>query len=131
MEKKLILLFSHNLTRIQIDDAKNQLGITKFLDLPSGLQKLWSNVPPEIETVDGYLNPIREWLETNANSGDYLLVQGDFGATCHFVQWAFANNIIPVYSTTKRIHTEQEHENGDIEIKKSFRHQMFRRYPEK
>ena len=46
--KKMFLLFSHNLTQIQIDDAKNNLDIEKFVSLSQDLQELWSNIPSDL-----------------------------------------------------------------------------------
>jgi hypothetical protein len=128
MNKKLILLFSHTLSPYQVTDARLNLSVNEIVPLPGNLLKKWSNVPPEIESLAGYLNDIRLWLEKNSAPGDCLLVQGDFGATCYFVQWAFKNQLIPVYATTKRIHDEKVLKNGTVEIQKSFRHKMFRKY---
>ena len=128
MQKKLILLFSHKLTNVQIQDAKNNRNITEYVSMPKDLQKQWSNIPPDLENITEYLTNIRLWLHDIAEVNDYILIQGDFGATYYFVNWAFQNKLIPIYSTTKRIHKEKEMSDGSIEIQKSFQHQMFRKY---
>ena len=128
MPKKLILLFSHKLTKIQIQDAKSSLKIIEFVSMPTDLQKQWSNIPTDIDSIIEYLSDIKLWLHDIADANDYVLIQGDFGATYYFVNWAFKNKLIPVYSTTKRIHREKEVSDGNIEIQKYFQHQMYRKY---
>lgn len=128
MTKKLILLFSHNLTNTQVEDAKTTLGISEFVSLPIELQKTWSNVPPELKDITSYFSGIRLWLMDVVNDNDYILIQGDFGATYYFVNWAFNNKLIPIYSTTRRIHQETTKTDGTIEIRKTFEHSIFRKY---
>jgi len=57
--KKLFLLFSHTLTATQEQDAKESMGIEAFVKLPDELQKLWSNIPPDLTTLDEYLEPLK------------------------------------------------------------------------
>ncbi len=128
MKKKLILLFSHSLTKDQVDTIKSNWGIIEIVSLPLILQEEWSNIPPEISDITKHLEGIKLWLFEIVNKNDYILIQGDFGATCYFVKWAFQNEIIPIYATTKRIHIEKELKDGSIEIQKSFKHCMFRKY---
>ena len=98
---KMYLLFSHKLTDAQIEDAK-KLGVDEFVYLPEDLQRKFSNIPPELESVKKYAKDFEKFLE-NAKSGDYVLIQGDFGLTCHLVNFAKSKGLIPVYATTKRI----------------------------
>ena len=56
---KMFLLFSHSLTDEQKKDAIENLKVTKFISLPEQLQKLWSNIPPEIDSLGEYLNDIK------------------------------------------------------------------------
>lgn len=128
MTKKLILLFSHKLTESQKDDAIKSLGVTQFVDMPDNLQQKWSNVPPELENISIFLTDIRFWLMDVIEGNDYILIQGDFGATYYFVNWAFSNKLVPVYSTTRRIHQETTNSDGSIDIKKTFVHEIFRQY---
>jgi len=129
MKTKLILLFSHKLTPKQEEDARKTFKTDMFIYLPELLQDIWSNIPADLTELSEVLNPIKQWLNEIANNGDYILIQGDFGATCYFVQWAIKNNLNPVYSTTKRIHIERMLPNGKIEINKAFEHTIFRKYP--
>ena len=128
MSKKLILLFSHNLTTPQKKDAQRSMGITEFVTMPKKLKEKWSNIPPELENITDYLKDIRLWLLDVVSNNDYILIQGDFGATYYFVNWAFKNKLIPVYSTTKRIHKETLLPNESLKIIKTFEHKIYRKY---
>ena len=64
--KKMFLLFSHNLTQTQIDDAKNNFDVEEFIYLNQDLQKLWSNIPSELISLKEYLLPIRNFLAENS-----------------------------------------------------------------
>lgn len=121
--KTLHLLFSHHLTEEQIKDAKETMQVAHFMPLPRDLQKAFSNVPPELETLTEYTKPFIEYLQETANQGDIVLLQGDFGLCFILVEFCKKSNLIPVYATTKRIAIE---ENG-IKISK-FKHTRFRRY---
>jgi len=63
---------------------------------------------PELEDLRDYLNDILEWIDLNAQEGDYALIQGDYGATFIAVNHCLAKGIIPVYSTTHRIVREEK-----------------------
>ena len=124
---KMFLLFSHSLTDEQIKDGIENLKVTKFISLPENLQKIWSNIPPELETLKSYLNEIKNFIRLNGNSGDYILIQGDFGAVYEMVEFSKQNSFVPIYATTKREVIEKKE--GDKVVKKSiFKHIKFRRY---
>jgi len=125
--KRLFLIFSHRLTDAQKEDAKSSLGIEEFIYLPDNLQRLWSNIPPDIEDLDSYLSPIFDYLKTNAQRGDYALIQGDFGATCKMVAFVKNLNLIAVYATTKRNAIERKVD-GKVIKTAIFEHVRFRRF---
>ena len=127
--KRMFLLFSHKLTASQEADAKKNLRVEEFVYLNEKLQKVWSNVPPNIKDNDlkEYLNPIKEYLRENIRVNDIVLVQGDFGATCYMVRVVKELGGVAVYATTKR--DVLEIKVGDkIEKKSIFEHVMFRKY---
>jgi len=128
MSKKLILLFSHNLTKSQKEEAYRTLKITELVSLPISLQNKWSNVPAESDDISNYLSDISLWLKEVADNKDYILIQGDFGATYFLVNIAFQFKLIPVYSTTERIHEEVLKQDGALEMKKIFKHVKYRKY---
>jgi len=123
----LYLLFSHELTERQKREAYVDLGVGEICYLPRDLKELWSQIPPEIPKVAEYLQPVKEWLEERVNEGDYILIQGDFGATYQMVKWAFSKNCRPVYATTKRRAVEIRN-NGEIITNRVFEHVRFRFY---
>lgn len=124
----LFLLFNHRLTPDQETDATQSLGVTECIYLPETLQPLWSQVPPEAESLVAYLEPLRLWLSEQARAGDYVLVQGDYGATYLMVQQAFRLGLIPVHGTTARQTLEQVQPDGSVKIERVFRHARFREY---
>lgn len=125
--KKMFLLFSHNLTQIQINDAKNNLGIEEFVSLSEDLQELWSNIPSELRSLKDYLLPFRNFLAENSNFEDVVLIQGDFGAVYQMVNFAKDLGLKTVYATTNRVIEEIE-ENGKTIKKSIFEHIKFREY---
>ena len=125
--KKMILLFSHNLTPQQIDDAQNSFGIDTFMTLPDKLQTIWSNVPSDLEEVVTYLQPIRDYLIEQIESDDVVLIQGDFGATHAMVLFVKSLGGEAVYATTKRNVVEKEIE-GKIVKTSIFEHIRFRKF---
>ncbi len=124
----LYLLFSHRLTEEQIQDAQSNWKVERFIYLPENLQELWSNIPPELPALTEYLTPIFRWIEKNAKKNDLLLIQGDFGATCLLVQFAWKHALQPIYSTTTRTNIETIEKDGSIRTERFFVHQRFRLY---
>lgn len=128
MERALILLFNHHLTPDQEQDARRKLGIAKVVEPPKALRELWANVPPELLKLSVYLDPLKEWLAAHALPGDYVLIQGDFGATYLMVISALQCGLVPVYSTTERQATEEPQPDGSIKLSHRFLHKRFRTY---
>ena len=130
MTQSLFLLFNHRITPLQKTDAADTLGVSRFFSLPDDLQDLWSRIPPDLMQIDEYLAPIRAWLQENAFAGDYVLIQGDFGACFLMVNFAFERGLIPIYSTTDREAVEEYGDDGSVSLSHRFRHRVFRRYGE-
>jgi len=74
------------------------------------------------------LQPVFSWLDRNAQKGDFVLIQGDFGASFLLVQHALHKEYIPVYSTTERKAVERLLEDGQVELIHQFYHIRFRKY---
>jgi hypothetical protein len=105
--KKLALLFSHNLTDEQHIDIKKSLKVNTIYNLPSNLQKMWSQVPTDRDLIfSDYLKDIERFLLTNLDSGDFVLIQGDFGATYYMINFCKLHSFIPIYSVNKRVSKE-------------------------
>jgi hypothetical protein len=125
---RMLLLFSHKLTEDQKEDANTALGVREFLALPDNLQQLWMNIPPAMSLLSEYLEPIRSWINKNLYHGDYVLIQGDYGAVYLMVNYAFSVGLIPVYATTERMVVEKLMPDGVVKSERVFKHKMFRRY---
>jgi len=123
----MILLFSHELTKEQIDDAQIYLRVNNFIYLPKKLQIIWSNIPPYIDCLNDHLKPVKVFLEQNSRQNDYILVQGDFGATYSMINYSKSLGLIPIYSTNKRI-VEEILDNNNIKKLSFFKHIIFRKY---
>lgn len=124
---KLFLFFSHEITEKQKIDAKESYDIKEFITLPEELQYKWSNIPADLDSIKEFLLPFKKWLTQEASKGDYMLIQGEFGAVYFIVNWAFENGLIPIYSTTER--KSKEVSDGEkIKSVKIFEHKRFRKY---
>lgn len=125
----LYLLFSHQLTAEQKEDAEKSLGVIEFQSLPADLQALFSNVPPDLESLREYLQPVRQWLAERVQPADFVLIQGDFGVTVSLVHYCIANRLgTPVYATTRRQSADAVQPDGSVVTQRVFRHCRFRRY---
>lgn len=124
----IFILLSHKLTQEQIVALKNELHIKNIIYMPENLQTLWSNIPPEKESICEILNPIRLWLKNNAKQEDYALIQGDMGATYQMINYSFSIGLIPCYTTTKRVSIQEKNNNGTINVIKEFKHERYRIY---
>ena len=130
MEMKLLQIFNHTLTSQQEADARERLGVERIVLPPERLQKLWRQVPADLVGIDGYLAPVKDWLAAEGRPGDFVLVQGDFGATWIMVNHAFKLGLVPVYSTSERQAEETITDDGAVKLVHHFRHRRFRRYGE-
>lgn len=128
MRPTLFLLFNHTLTAPQEADAMVSLGVTRIVSTPPDIREVWSKVPPELPEVSQHLRPVFAWLRAEAEEGDFILVQGDFGAVYLIVDFALASGFIPVYSTTEREAVEEHLPDGSVRLTHRFRHCRFREY---
>jgi hypothetical protein len=124
----LFLLFNHTLTPAQNTDARASLGVDSIVAPPDAIQTLWSQVPPDIDDLSPYLSPVFAWLAAKSKPGDFVLIQGDFGATCLAVRKSFELGLIPIYSTTRRETMEEHMSDGSVHIRHIFSHVRYRRY---
>lgn len=123
----MLLLFSHQLTEEQKNDAKKNWNIDEFIYLPVSLQTLWSNINPDLEELDTTLTPIYDFVAQHTKTNDLVLIQGDFGACFLMVNYVGSEGMIPVYATTKRS-VEEYMEDGKSVKKTIFEHVRFREY---
>jgi len=126
--KKALLLFSHDLTQEQIEELERGWGVEVIEPLPPELQKLWSSVPPHLDSLSQYLAPVLEWMEKIGEPGDKAVIQGDFGAVYLAVRKAFELGVTPLYATTRREVREVLQPDGSVKQERVFRHVRFRVY---
>ncbi len=124
----LIVLLNHSLTQDQIIDAYYSLQIDKIVYPEDTVKRMWANVPTTGDSLEKFLTPIYEWIKKTSTDGDYLLVQGDFGATYLVVRFALLNCLIPIYSKSKRIARENILPSGEVKLHHIFLHKGFRIY---
>ncbi len=130
MKNKLLLLFNHQITDEQRKDAAVSLAVSSIVEPPEPIRDVWKRIPPELPAIEEHLAPVTSWISRQAGAGDYLLVQGDFGATYLMVRYAFDNGLIPIYSTTERLTEEEKQADGAVRLTHTFKHCRFRRYGE-
>lgn len=130
MKTKLIAVLNHEMTDDQTRDAYKSLRVNEIENIPVELKGLWANIPPDKPCIAHHLAKIREWLLSTASTGDYVLVQGDFGACFIIANFAISEGLIPVYSTTSRVVEEAVLPDGSIALRHVFRHVVFRKYGE-
>jgi len=123
-----LIIMNHELTQAQQDDAAATLGVKTFIFLSSELSQLWCAIPPELEVLKEYLQPIKKWLCYNGNSGDYALIQGDPGGCFLLANYCLECSMVPVYATTKRETVEHKMPDGTVKMTRIFKHVKFRKY---
>jgi hypothetical protein len=128
MSHTLFLLFNHRFTDVQRSDARKSLGVDRVVELPHDLQATWSSLPPDEPELAPTLGPIRCWLTSTAEPGDFVLIQGDFGACYLMVRFCLEQGLVPIYSTTERHAQEEVQPDGSIRLVHTFQHRIFRRY---
>lgn len=121
-------LLNHQLTEKQCKELSEKMDSSGVIFPPPDISLLWEQLPVtpmvEKETVER----ITSWLNSaDAVSGDYLIVQGEFGYTFAIVDYALKKGFVPLHAVTKRV--EQEEREGEI-IRRHyiFEHVCFRRY---
>ena len=124
----LFLLFNHQFTPAQHQAAREELGVQAVVSLPPQLQDLWGQIPPDLPSLAPYLEPVQAWLAGQAAPGDYVLIQGDFGATYLLVRCALEHGLIPIYATTSRQAREEHLPDGTVKMVHYFQYQRFRKY---
>lgn len=128
--RRAFLLFSHKPTIAQKTELVEKWRAREIINLTSELQKIWSNVPPHLESISTYLKPVLDWLTAAGSFGDVVVIQGDFGAVYLAVKKALEIGMIPLYATTQRKVEEALQSDGSVKQKRVFRHVRFRVFGE-
>lgn len=123
----LLIIMSHYLSDIQVEEAKRKYNIDNFKVLPQELQEIWSNIDPIGELDVDSLKSIICWIQKESNENDYVLIQGEFGATFYIVDYCFNIKRVPIYATSKR-QVEEKIQGEETITNRVFRHVNFRKY---
>jgi len=126
MERKALLLFSHQLTENQEKELVENFKIKKIVSLSSELQEMWSNVSIK-ENYKENLEKIKKYIEENFNENDVMLVQGNWGYTYNIVKWSIEKKLVPVYSYTER-NVEEIKDGENVKKISYFKHVKFIEY---
>ncbi|QUB97982.1 hypothetical protein J4863_01525 [Leptotrichia sp. oral taxon 221] len=126
MERKALLLFSHQLTENQEKELVENFKVKKIVSLSSELQEMWSNVSIK-ENYKENLKKIKKYIEENFNENDVMLVQGNWGYTYNIVKWSIEKRLVPVYSYTER-NVEEIKDGENVKKISYFKHVKFIEY---
>ena len=126
MERKALLLFSHQLTENQEKELIENFKVKKIISLSSELQKMWSNVSIKKNYKEN-LEKIKKYIEENFNENDVILVQGNWGYTYNIVEWSIEKKLVPVYSYTER-NVEEIKDGENVKKISYFKHLKFIEY---
>ena len=126
MERKALLLFSHQLTENQEKELVQNFKVKKIVSLSSELQEMWSNVSIK-ENYKENLEKIKKYIEENFNENDVMLVQGNWGYTYNIVKWSIEKKLVPVYSYTER-NVEEIKDGENVKKISYFKHVKFIEY---
>ena len=125
----LHLLFNHKLTEVQAKNAYESLGVESIVYFPQELLQVWGGIPPEAASIKSLLMAHAEYMARRCQEGDYILIQGDPGATFLMVQKALSLGLFPVYATTSRAGTIEKRDAQGRVVKSSvFEHVRYRVY---
>ena len=126
MERKALLLFSHQLTENQEKELVENFKVKKIVSLSSELQEMWSNVSIKKNYKEN-LEKIKKYIEENFNENDVMLVQGNWGYTYNIVKWSIEKRLLPVYSYTER-NVEEIKDGENVKKISYFKHVKFIEY---
>ncbi|MGC8771100.1 MAG: CRISPR-associated protein Csx20 [Brevinematia bacterium] len=125
---KLLVLLNHTLTDEQITEAKEKLKVTEFVEPPIRQKNIWAQMPSDENRHNLFTEEIIRWIKENAAKGDFILVQGEFGATFTIVDFCLKNGFVPIYATSERKAEEVRNPDGSVEKRIVFKHMGFRKY---
>ncbi|ETJ36402.1 hypothetical protein Q604_UNBC09336G0003 [human gut metagenome] len=125
--RNFVVLMSHDMSEIQKNDAYEKLKVTKIIEAPSEIKKIWGNINPISNLDTKFLEPVVLWISQSSKEEDYVLVQGEFGATFYIVDYCFKNNLIPVYATSLR-RVDEIRQGDRVITNRVFVHEGYRKY---
>lgn len=125
--KKMLVIFNHEiLSNEQANYAKSKMNVDEINYLTNNLKSIWKQIDPHTEKID--LTEIENFILNHTHSKDFVLIQGEFGASYKIINFCFQHNRIPVYATTERKSEESINKEGNIEKRSIFKFVRFRMY---
>ena len=110
---------------LRICEIVSELGIRK-IKITGGEPLVRKDIVNLIRDIKN-LDKVILWINEISNEQDYILVQGEFGATFYIVDYCFKNNLIPVYATSVR-RVEEIREGDKVLTNRVFVHEGYRKY---
>ncbi len=128
MSRKAFNLLRRRLSSKQREELRSVWDVVEVMEMPDGVRKRWTTVPPGTVAVRRYIRPVVKWLEDSARPDDVVVVEGDFGAVFHVVKRCLQRGLLPVYPTFQRVLRETTLPDGSVFTKRIFEHVRFRVY---
>lgn len=125
--KNCMVMLSHNLLDEQICELRKDFKVNNIIYLENELKVAWANINPREEIDKNLIARFEKEIKNKTQIGDFVIIQGEWGITFKMVNICLSLGRIPIYATTERTVSEKNID-GKVEIKKEFRHVMFRRY---
>ena len=123
----MLVIFNHDiLTDEQVLYAHNKLNVSEIIYMPNELKLIWKQIDPLAQVID--LKLIEEFILKNTIKNDFILIQGEFGATYKLVNFCFKHKRIPIYATSERQVVEKKKADNSVEKRSLFRFIRFRKY---
>jgi hypothetical protein len=126
--KKILILLNHIPAPEQLEDIEKQLNAKIETEADLKIKEMWSNIPPAMDKISLYLEPVKKWILKNSNESDFVWVQGESGALFNIVNFCLKNKRKPIYSVTKRNLEKEIKEENQIKTTRIFKHVKFRFY---
>ena len=126
--KNFFVLTSHKPNEDQETEIIERFK-ANIIFLSDELQNLWSNVEPDSEFEISWASPFFNYLKKKSSAKDIVWIQGEPGISHILTLFCYKNDLIPVYSTTKRFFKSEIQENGTSKNIHYFKHVNFRKYP--
>ena len=100
--KRLLVISDQPITPNQLDDELENWDIREVITIPDNLKTIWETISPEATNfeVQRHIQPVWDWLEVRATTGDIALINGDVSATLYVANRVWTElGVTPVYAT--------------------------------
>ncbi len=126
--KKAIFVISHEPSPEQIQELKTKWNAREIVKMPEDIAARWRSIPPNAESIEKEILPVKKWIDEICKPGDLVIIQGDYGASFMLAGYVKEIGNVPLYATTERKVEENIADDGSVEQRRLFRHVRFRKY---